>query len=328
MIRLRLNGRYYENFQSLNVSLKLNTVASTFNFVGLNEFFGVLKYEKARVYFDNDLIITGTILNPAYEFTKTPTLVAVNGYSLPGILEDCNYPTSLYPTEFNGLSLRQIAQKICNYFNITLKVFPNATNLANQIFEKVSISESESIKQFLTKLCNQRGLVLAHDNFGRLLIYRITNTVGSSLDLSGNDNITINYTPNAQGFHSDVTVLNQSNRRKRTTEQVNVRSPFVSGITRPIVRKLTDGENIRDTARKIICDEARNFKLKLTFPDMVNFRAGFYLTLEEPTILKSRTRFLAESVDFNVTKSSTTTIITAVLPCVYTGILPRSNPFK
>lgn len=327
MIRLKLNGKWYENFSTINVQLNLNTIASTFSFTGFKEIFNILKYDSCEVYFDNEKIITGTVLNPAFKYEKKPTLIGISGYSKTGILEDCTYPPSLYPLQFDGLSLKQITQKLCTYYGLRLKVFPNAEKSANIPFEKVSASPTETIKAFLSKLCNQRGIVLAHDNFGRLLLYKVEAKVKPNLNLNINDALNASFTPNAQGIHSEITGIRQARENDDNTQQLTVKSPFIKGINRPKVIEIEDGNELQEMVNKAVCVEAKAFGLNMTYEGHLNIRSGFYINLDAP-ILKKRTKFLIESVTFNAIKSTKTTNLKLVMPCVYTGILPSQTPFK
>lgn len=326
MIKLKIDNKIFSYFSTVNVSLKLNTIASTFTFSGFDRFFDILSYQKCKVLFGNETILTGVALNPANSFKKEPTLLSVSGYSKTGILEDCTFPPDLYPLQFDGLSLKDIALKVTNYFGLTLKVFDNAEDLASIPYEKVTANVDETIKSFLSKLCTQRGLILTHDNLGRLLIYKIEAKIAPFSNLLISDALEASFTPNAQGLHSNITVVRQAKKDNDNSQQVTKKSPFISGINRPLVKMLQDGEEIEEAANRIICAEARSFGLKLTFEGLALYRAGFYITLDGP-ILKKRTKFIIESVDFTVDKSQERTTINIVLPCVYTGILPSSNPF-
>lgn len=325
-IRLKLNGKWFENFSTMNVNLRIDTIASQFSFTGFSEFFRILKYDDCQVYFDDDLIITGTVLNPVFKYTKKPTLIAISGYSKTGILEDVSIPLALYPLQYDGLSLAQIARKITSYFNLRLKIFDNAVQLSNLPFEKVSSSPGDSPKSFLSRLCNQRGLVLTHDNFGRLLIYRVMAEVAPAGSYIESDTLNYDFAPNAQGIHSQVTVMRQSKKDDDNIQQLTKSSPFIKNIDRPIITTLSDGEELEENLNKLICAEARNFSLKLTFEGFLNLRAGFYINFESP-ILKRKTKFIIESVEFKANKKEKTTDLKLVLPCVYTGILPSSTPF-
>lgn len=327
MIRLRLNGKWYEHFNNIDITLSLNTVASTFKFSGFNKWFDILKYDDCEVYFDNERIISGTILNPAFKYQKKPTLLALSGYSKTGILEDSNYPISLYPTQFDGLNLMEITQKITNYFRLKLKVYENALKEVSIPFEKVSIDTNDTIKSFLSRLADQRGLILAHDNYGRLLLYKVEAKTKPQISLNISDALSVDFTPNAQGFHSEITVLKQSTLSNNNGEQTTVKSPWIYGINRPSTKTLSDGDQLEDWANKLMCSEARNFALKLTYEGHINVRSGFYITFEATQILTKPTKFIIETVQFLATKKSKTTTMNIVLPCVYTGILPSKSPF-
>lgn len=327
MIRLRLNGKWFENFTTLNVDLKLNTIASTFSFTGFDQFFNILRYEDCEIYFNDEKLLTGTVLNPAFKYTNKPNLVGVSGYSKSGILEDVNYPPELYPTQFDNLSLKEIAQKMCNYFGLKLKVFDNAEKDASIKFEKTSIGETESIRSYLAKLSSQRGIILAHDNYARLLLYKAEAKVKPRLTLKFEDALNNTFSPNSQVLHSEITGMIQAKSDNNNNQQLTVKSPFITNIKRPKVIVIEEGDDLQATVNKAICAEARAFGFTLTYEGLLDFRSGFYVNLDAP-ILKETTKFIIENVLFSAKDNRSTTTLNLVLPCVYTGILPSSNPFK
>ena len=325
MIKLKINNQIFENFTDFEVNLMRNTVASTFRFTGFTKYFEIVKYQDCEVYFDNDKMITGTILNPAFTYNKKPTLTTISGYSKTGVLEDSNMPVSLYPLQFDGLNLKQIAEKICREFGLKVKIL-NSESQVNLPFEKVSASPTESIKSFISKLANQRGVILSHDNESRVLLFKVLGKVAPRENLTFDDAMNVTFTPNAQGFHSSITGLRQAKTFDNNTQQITVNSPFIKNVLRPKVITIEDGDELQETVNKAVCAEAKSFSLKLQFEGLYNIRSGFYITLDGP-ILKQRTKFLIESVKFSGNKSGSTTTLDLVLPCVYTGVLPGSSPF-
>jgi len=325
MIKLKIDKEIFESFSDFEVSLKRNTVASTFRFTGFSKFFQIVKYQDCEIFFDNDKIITGTILNPAFTYNNKPTLNQISGYSKTGVLEDSNIPTNLYPLQFDGLSLKEIAQKICREFGIRVKIL-NSESQVNLPFEKVSAYPTDSVKGFLSNLANQRGVIVSHDNESRLLLFKVLGKVAPIANFNFDDAINVTFTPNAQGFHSSITGLRQAKTNDNNTQQLTVTSPFIKGILRPKVITINDGDELQETVNKAVCAEAVNFALNIQFEGLYNIRSGFYITLDGP-ILKKRTKFLVETVTFNGTKSGNTTTLELVLPCVYTGVLPGSSPF-
>lgn len=350
MIVLKVGGRDFKYFTNVNVDLGIDTIASTFNFSGffdisdneLKKIFKPFSYRSCEVWFIdeenriNERLITGTLLNPALSIQREIRLTGISGYSKTGIFEDVNVPTKLYPLQFDGLSLKQIAQKLCDEFGITLRVFENAEKDANKVLELAKADPGQTIKDFLSKIARDRNITITHDNLGRLLLYKILNQTPPKIKINENDRgvITISFTPNGQALHSDITVIKQASTDNQNEGQITVISPFISGIKRPKVMMLENGSNtdVEKAATAAICSEAKNFQITIelegwTYQNKI-MRSGFYIQLTAPSIFLETTKLVLQRVNFKSDpKKGKTLTLTAVLPCVYTGELPSKNPF-
>lgn len=350
MIELRTGGKVFRYFSEININLLLNTIGSTFQFTGLNEnnpatdgIFKPFGYTPCTVWYvdqttgEQEKLISGLIVNPGLSVEKTPKLNSVSGFSKTGIFENINIPTALYPLERKNVGLDVIAKELCDYFGITLKIFEAAKADAAKPFEKTKASPTETIKSYLSKLCRQRDITLAHDNQGRLLLYKILNVIEAQSLIDENDQtLKISTSPNGQQMHTSVTVINEADINDNNAGETTINSPFVEAdIKLPKVTTLKDGDN-QDTgklARSIVASEARNMPIVIEKEGWLFagrlVRAGFFLEVIAPSILKRKTKMIVESVQFKATPSGGKTLtITAVLPCVYTGIPPSSTPFK
>lgn len=349
MITIKINGKKYSFYESGNVSLKLDTVASSFSvsgFIDENDkekraFLKPLTYPSCEVWLNypefnvNEKLITGTIINPGISSVKVKSLSSLSGYSKTGILEDCNTPLELYPLQNDNITLSQIAKRYADYFGLRLKIFDNALQNASIEFEKTTAEPEQSCKDYLSKLCNQRNLTLSHDNRGWLLIYKIEANIQPKVSISDKDANVISMTlnPNGQGVHSECTAFRQALKTTDNAAQSTVKSPFTT-INRPISRILKQGDvnNTEEYAKRILSTEAKNFPVTIKLRDWLVkgevLRAGFYITLESNKLFIQKTKFIIESIEFKISARERTTTIKAVLPCVYTGELPAKSPFK
>lgn len=350
MIELRISGKTFKYFTNVDVSLGIDTIASTFSFSGyfniddqdLKKIFKPYSYLPCEVWFidiENDIkekLITGTILNPALSIQRQKRLTGLSGYSKPGIFQDINIPLELYPLQMDGLGISQIAQRICDHFGIQLFIFNNAKEDAAKPLEKVKAQPSETIKDFLSKLCRDRNMTLTHDNLGRLLIYKILNATAPKIKIDENDIgvISVSMTPSGQGVHSSITVMKQSSTDNQNEGVSTIQSPFVSNQNRPLVKMLPngDGQDAEKFAKAIATAEAKAFPITIelegwTFQNKI-VRAGFYIELTAPSIFIQTTKLVIQRINFKSDpKKGRTQSIIAVLPCVYTGELPTKNPF-
>jgi len=160
MIELKIQGKTFRYFSSVSINTRLDSIASSFDFSGFLDYtsaeaielFRPLKYQDCDIWFVDESrnirekLITGRIVNTAYSVKQVQELVKIKGFSIPGIFERINLPPRLYPLQFDGLSLEQIARKICDAFNIELKILPSANANAVKAFTEVKISPSQNYK--------------------------------------------------------------------------------------------------------------------------------------------------------------------------------------
>lgn len=349
MIVLKVNGRNFSHFQKLEVSLGIDTIASTFNFNGffeisdteLKKIFRPFSYTSCQVWFideDNGIkerLITGILLNPALSEQRQIRLTGISGYSQTGIFEDVNIPMDLYPLQIDGLGLDKIAKKFCDYFNIPLYIYDNAKEDCAKVLEKVKAEPSQTIKDFLSKIASDRNITITHDNLGQLVLYKILNKTAPKISIDESDQkvISIAINPNGQGMHNPITVMKQSSTDSQNEGITTINSPFIDYI-RPHVEVMENGSEI-DTEKKanaIACREAKNFPITIelegwTFNNKI-VRAGFYIELTAPSIFLDTTKLVLQRVTFKTDpQKGNTQTLEAVMPCVYTGELPSKSPF-
>jgi prophage tail gpP-like protein len=348
MIELRVSGKKFKYFSSVNVSLSLDTIASTFSFNGyfniddneLKQLFKPFSYLPCEVWMKdeeneiNERLITGTILNPALSIQRQKRLTGLSGYSKTGILEDVNTPIDIYPLQMDGLTLAEIAKKYTDYFGLSLVIRDNAKEQADKVFEKAKADPTQSVKDYLSKLCRDRNVTLSHDNLGRLLIYKTLNIDPPRIKINQSDKgvIQISSTPNGQSVHSDITVITQAATDTQSENITKIISPFAPGTNRPRVAKLKNGEDTEAHAKALASAEAKNFPITIelegwTFQNKI-VRAGFYIEVTAPDIFIDTTKLVIERIVFKSDpQTGKTQTITAVLPCIYTGELPAKSPF-
>ena len=155
---LKINDRFLNRrvrfFNKFSLNLQHDAVGSSFSFdcyfdpenAEHRELTTPLHYHECTVEFDDELLLTGFILNNNFKQSAAPTLVNYSGYSLPGVLEDCEIPTWLYPLQSNGLSLKQIAEKLANAFRLKVEIDESVMDKMNRSFDTSTASETSSVK--------------------------------------------------------------------------------------------------------------------------------------------------------------------------------------
>src|SRR5690554_2817666 len=163
MVRLIIEGREYFGFTIDNLSLPYNTIASSFSFSGLDDYSPIpLEYPEVKIYNDDDLLLTGYIVNQKYTASERPHLISVSGYSKSGILEDCTIPISAMPMECDNMSLREICNKLLPLYGISFTMEKVVLPLMNKKFEKVNFDYDKSIKTIIVNLAKERGVYVNH----------------------------------------------------------------------------------------------------------------------------------------------------------------------
>ena len=145
---IKIAGKVCEFFTAGSITLKLDSIASTFEFscrfspqnIEHQEMLKPLQYLPVEVFNSKDkLIFTGTILNHRFKSNKGRELVVVSGYSKSGILEDVTIPVSAYPLESTNRSLKDIAENLCGLYGIKVLVSDQAKSISESSVKEKKI---------------------------------------------------------------------------------------------------------------------------------------------------------------------------------------------
>lgn len=338
-----------EFFNKVNVNLRYDSVASTFAFDFLfnpedlksKEMFTPGHFHKVTIEHNDELLITGFILNQNFGSSSKKQLANIQGYSLPGVFEDCQIPPEIYPLQSDGLSLREITQKIINYFSTSkapmkLIVDPSVSKRANAAFETSVASESETIKSYLTKLAAQKDIVLTHTPEGNLLFTKAkTRQTPIAHFEKGFIGLTdISLSVNGQRMHSKITVLKQSSVDGGNAGESSIINPFVKFVNRPkvIIQSSGTDNDTGNAARQALSAELKAISLKIELStwliDGKIIKPNQIISVTDPeNYLYNKTNFFIESVNLKGEQSNQTATLTCVLPEVYNE-LPVKNIFE
>lgn len=186
-----IDGIQFPMYNEMNITLAYDSIADTF---GCKVYFEPsnadhkkalrpLAYHKCIITHGGVLVMTATVLNNKFGSAGDPPkqLAIVEGYSQTGILGDNNlayfqksFPDQV-PSQFDGLTLVQVAQKVCAPFNMAVKVSDDLQKdtAFNKPYPTLSNNdETQTIAEFLDHLCTAKNAVLSHTNKGELLITR------------------------------------------------------------------------------------------------------------------------------------------------------------
>lgn len=347
---LKVNGKKVDFFNGFQLDTKYDAVASTFSFVAYfnpdnpdhKELFRPGQYARCTVEHNDELILTGTLLSVTFNSGPLKQLAAIGGYSLPGVLEDCEIPTSAYPLQSDGLSLRQIASKFLAPFNITMMVDDAVSAAMSSVFETSLAKESQSVKAYLTELAAQKNITISHNAAGELVFTTAKTKQEPILDFTNQStdrrqvfvagqtiNTGMSLSFNGQSLHKSIAVIKQASDTDNAAE-ASVRNPYVPIFRSKVMQQSSGTDNTTSqAARNALGEELANIKLTITTDrwevDGKLLKPNNIVTVTNPELfLYRKTRWFIESINFTGDNVQTIATLNCVLPEVYNGETPKN----
>lgn len=323
-MRLLVGNKDYLYFSDWNITLKFNSIAHVFSFNAKRELTDyILDYPECKIYDDNDdLLLTGTVFAPVLKTTPKPEFIRYTGYGLAGVLEDSKIPKSLYPLQFDNLSLAQITEKLLGPFNLGYNFLSNVAGDLDKKYTKLTIEPDTSVKQILNNLASQRNIFLTSNEFGEIFFtrYEPSKFLPSEYFVEGEPGLTdLALNINSQALHSEITVLKEASKDNPDAGEATINNPYID-VFRPNVKKLTSGDifDVEQAARNALSAELAN--IRITFNTTRQVKQGETISLQAPSLkIKHATEFFAEQVVIKGTiKRTNSYSVTCVLTDVYT----------
>ena len=341
-MRLKINGYDITFFTELNVSRSLDSIASKFSFKSRfnpendlhKELFKPLQYHKVEIFnSENKLILTGTILNHAFSSDKDISLVSISGYSVSGILEDVTIPVSAYPLESINRSLKDIATRLFNLFGIGLIIDSSVANLANQIFETTTASNTESIKSYISKLTSQKNIVLSHNERGQVVMFKPNDDMKPKYYFNKDNVLLTGATAqfSGQGLHSEINCVRQpSDENEGVSSADSITNPLIKKY-RPTTKTLSSGEDVdvSHAANNELASELSAISVSLSCKGLLDdINPGDIVNVHLHEIYSfAYNRYMVSEVTLKENEKEDTTDLSLVLPETFTGKQPRDILF-
>lgn len=336
----RIRNRKITNFESFDINLKYDSFASTFSLsftfdpdnLEHKEMACIGHYHIARLYHNGQLLLTGYVLSTELTDNPEPTSTTISGYSLPGVLEDCEIPTTSYPLQVNGMNLEEISSKLIQPFGLTQVIDASVKADMKLAYDDTDVKPGQSIGSFLSQLATQRNIVISHDEFGRLVYTRPSKNRRPIFHFERNIPQTyMGLSFDGQRMHSSIKVFQQKEFDPEiAVTEAEVINPYVPFVFRPhvAVQSSGDARDTEKTARNILANELRGLSFSITTDrwliDNKVITPGQLITAKNPQIYLYKTAELfMESVRLQGDKTKTVATIGCVLPEVYSGDTPE-----
>lgn len=321
-MKLLINDSIFSNFSSYVINLVYNSVASSFRFDVLRDISpSPLSYADCQILNDKDeLLLTGTIVSHTIPVSAKPELIAISGYSKAGILEDCTIPVSAYPVQFDNLSLKQIIDKLLPIFDIEYIVNPVISNELNKTYKKSNANISSSIKEYINNLASQRGIIVSHNEQGKIIFTKVDTSnmlpvVTFEEGNTGTERYSINI--NGQVLHSEISVIKQASSFDRSSGEFTVKNLLVDKY-RPKVIVSTSGSvfDVEKMAKIELAKELANIKIMIDTTLFV--MPGKLIQLKAPSLrINNFIELFVERITINGDMTGERYTLTCVLKEVY-----------
>lgn len=334
----RIRNRTVKFFNDVNMQLRYDAIASSFRFgyyfnpdnAELKDMSCIGHYHPAVIRHNGQTILTGNILSEEFDDSSEQTLNSLSGGSLPGVLEDCNFNSSI---QFNAQSLLAMVEQVIKPFGLKVKYDTAISKEVNEPYAQISAKPTDSIKQYLSELAAQKNVILGHDEFGNVRLRRAQPGRRPVMDFSKTPSIGMKLSFNGQAMHSELHIMEQSNFDfEIQTSTKTIKNPFViNTVYRPKTYAKTAGDTELDldtASKNALAQELRNLQLVITVEGWMNqmkriVMPGDIISVQNSKVyLYNRTDFFVEQVDLIKNAEQETATITCVLPSVYDGSTP------
>lgn len=332
----RIRNRKVEFFNNFQLSLRYDNISSAFSFsfffnpdnIEHKEMACIGHFHECTVEHNGETLLTGYVLSEVFNDSSQKQLCHFSGYSRPGVLEDCEIPPSLYPLESEGLTLREITQKLIAPFKLKMVVDSSVSSKMNQVYEKTTARVSQTIKSYLQELASQKNIIISHDEKGQVLFTSAQTNQKPILNfdvINGGIPFTkMSLQFNGQGMHSDITVMKQADEDGGNAGESTVKNPYVPFVYRPRVIIQNSGDDIdtEQAAKNARAAELKNLKLTITTDRwLINnkvIKPNNIITVVNPEVyLYEKSEWFIEQVDLVGDNEKTVATLTCVLPEVY-----------
>lgn len=337
---LKIGNTKIDYYRKISVSLNYDSVASVFS-IDLyfnpsdpihRELFRPGAFPSVTIEHNGELLITGVLLSYKFKSSSQKELISISGYSKTGVLEDCEIPKSVYPLQSNGLTLRQIAEKLVKPFGIGLVVDPSIADRVDQKYNLTTASDTQSVKSYLADLAGQKHIMLTHDEKGNLVLSDAKINQTPVYDLSaGMPGLEFEFDYDGQRMHNEIAIQKQATKTgKGNIGTSTIANPYCSAF-RPRIIRQTSGQEVdtSNAARNALSEELKGIPLNFSMDrwDLNGkiLRPNTIITVADPELfLFNKTKFFVGSVSFQGDEVSETATVSCFLPEVFGTGTPKN----
>lgn len=177
---LKINGRQFDTWKSINAQRSIAQIAGTFSFTTSNRFagdvarWGFTTGDSCTVSIGDNTILTGYLDDIDDGYSLNTHDVTFTGRDKTEDLVDCAYDTFTLGSQLKNLTVLQIIKKLCDPFGISVEV-DDSTVKAELSKEKVpvyNIEIGDKVYSMISTLCQQYAILPITTGDGKLRLTR------------------------------------------------------------------------------------------------------------------------------------------------------------
>lgn len=345
-----INGKQFAFWDDLELHRGLDSHAS----VGFKAPFEAERKEfretfKPFSYFPLDLLVgdeklfTGTLVDVNPSVGAAVRSVECSAYSKPAGLDDSDVPVSLLPIEANGLSLKQIASRLCEPYGISVVVDGPEGGAFKRVKTRqkranTAVEADEKIGTFLAELGRQRGYVMSSTAKGELHYVKSVEPGRPVARFEHGVQPMVEVVPtfNPQEYYSEITGFTTGKRGRLASKYTERNQRLAGGAVRAMSFKLNDVDKA-DAPAVVKAKMGRMFANALTIvvnvptwrdPSGKLWSPNTTVTLSEPNaFIYNETEFLVRDVYLKQNAGAETASLGLVLPGAFSGEAPPKLPW-
>ncbi len=272
---------------------------------------------------EQGLFLKGRVANIKSSLTNYANWVQIEVKSHAGVLTETVMPN---PFEFSDRSIKGVLEQVAGYYNQKID-FSGEAELeevfTNEIGTSFTAEKSETVWEFMRRICRSRGLLLTDTGDG-LFIGRYKPETEEKLNLIDGECLGVREI-RAEFITVGLGRYYEVNSQYPSTDSAIVQIPLPIPVTKRYDSNDFNSMSLEDTARRIACSEiGQHFKVYAELSENLRKKSGDFVVLKNSKIkINNETDFIIEEIE---RRHPDVTLITLTLPCAYTYEIPESLP--
>ena len=339
---IKIDNKTFIGWTSFDFTRSIDSFG-TFNFSSVwepdnQEFrdtFKPFQFKNVGIFEDDELLFNGTMVGLSPYVSPKSKTIAVSGYSLPGVINDCTAPIGL-SNERDLQNLEQIAKALIDPFGIPL-IFNGDSGSS---FEREAIKPDQFILDYLIGLANQKGFIISDSSKGECVFQKEVD-VGTPVAVIDEGQAGIgNISPmfNSQQYFSHVSGIANSVAGAPDSSAggtYTVKNERLSEVLRPFTFKPNDmqgglKEAVKSKAGRMFAN-AVSYTVDIPSWDAPSgdmWQPNTTIKIKSPSaMIYSSYEFLIRSVKYSKTSKSKTVQLNLVMPGSFSGKIPEAMPW-